>query len=148
MRVLCRHGHFAFYPRRAGEVARFVNYFGQELVRENDYFTFPFLKGAPRHSLIGQPFLGLPATVTYEGRAPWDVMRKNNVVYNFQLNLVVPKLSIVLPIDPPQTGYFFLAQSSLIQPGSRNALGQQILSYDGEYLQDTFQFRVSEFGYE
>lgn len=148
MRVLCRHGHFAFYPSKTSDIARFSNYFDEELVRDGDFYTFPLLKQAPRYSIAGKPYLTLPALKTYEGRAPWDVLRENGFVYHILSGLLVPKASITILINPPLAGFYFLAQSPLIQPGSRNTLGQQILSYDGEFFQDTVQLKVREFSYE
>lgn len=148
MRVLCRHGHIAFYPKRARDISRFSSFFKTTLVRDKDFYTFPLLKGAPRYSLSGKPYLSLPAIVTYEGRECWDVLRENGFVFHIASGLLVPKLAVAIPINPPQTGFYFAAQSPLIQPGSRNLSGRQILSYDGEYLDDTFQLRVRGFEYE
>ncbi len=145
--MLVRHGHFAFYPKHARDVSRFTNYFGDELVREGEYYTFENLKDAPRYSILGKPFLLTPAIKTFEGE-PWDVMRENSFVYDITTGLIVPKLAITLLINPPLTGYYFTAQTPLIQPGSRNAKGRQLLSYDAEYIQDTLQLRVMEFQYE
>lgn len=146
MRVLCRHGHFAFYPVDADEVGRFTTYFGIELEQDRDFYTFPKLAGAPGYSLRVLPYLGTPATATYAGE-PWEVMRENGFVYSLQTKLLVPKLSIVSVVDFPQTGYFFKV-NGFVQPGSRTILGRQVLGYDGEFVQSTFQLRISRLSYE
>ncbi len=148
MRVLVRHGHFAFYPKTPEDIARFCAFFDVVLEREEDFYTFPKLKDAPRYSLIGALWLTLPATATYEGRNAWEIMRENGFVYSIELAAIVPKLSITQAIDPPASRYYFIAESPLIQPGSRNALGQQVLSYDAEFDFGTKQLRVREIGYE
>ncbi len=147
MRVLCRHGHFAFYPKRPGDVARFMEFFEVDLVRDGDFYTFPLLQDAPKYSLAVKPYLGIPATTTFEGD-PWAVMRENGFVYHIASGLLVPKQAVFIPINPILTGYYFLAESPLIQPGSQNAAGQKILSYDAEYMQEVNQLRVTEFAYE
>jgi len=148
MRVVCRHGHFAFYPKNSTDVGRFTNYYDVELVRDGNFYTFPFLKDAPRYSLVLKPYLGLPATTTFEGRDASEVFRENGFVYNIELGIVVPKLSITTVISPPQAGYFFLGQSPLIQPGSRTITGQQVLSYDAEFIQEYFRLKVREYSDE
>jgi hypothetical protein len=147
MRVTCRSGHFAFYPRYAGEILRFQEYFDTTLSREEDYWTFPFLVGAPRYSIVGKSYLGLPAGVTYEGRNAWNVMAKNGFVYSIADKKLVSIASVTTQINPPQSGYYFLAETMLVQPGSVTALGKKVLSYDGEIGQDYFQLRLSEVTY-
>ncbi len=148
MRVVCRHGHFAFYPRKASDIYKFANSFDVELEREEDYFTFSGLVGAPKYSLAAKPYLNLlPATTTYEG-APWEVMRENDFVYNISLGLVVPKLTIIGIVELTQKGFFYVCNVPLLQPGVRTLLGRQILSYSGEFHEDQFYLRVVEFGYE
>lgn len=147
MRVLCRHGHFAFYPRRATDIALFANMFNYELEPEEDYYTFSGLAGADTYSLLGKIYLNLPAIATYEGR-PWEVMRENNFVYHLATGLIVPKLGVVGVIDINQVDLYFMSDAALIQPGLRTLLGQQVLSYSGEIFLDKLQMRISEFAYE
>jgi len=147
MRVLCRHGHFAFYPREVTDIARFSNKFDFDLEREEDYYTFSRLKDAPHYSLAAKPYINFPATKTFEGK-PWEVMRENNLVYNIALGLVVPKLTVLGLIELSQADFFFISDTALIQPGVRTLLGRQILSYSGEIYIDKFQMRVTEFDYE
>lgn len=147
MRVLCRHGHFAFYPRKASDVARFSNYFSVSLKRERDYFTFERLYGAEKYSLIGKPYINLPAVSTFEGE-PWEVMKKNNFVYHLGLKLLVPKVSVTSLTNLELVGYYFLAGGALIQPGVRTFSARQILSYSGEFAEEGYSLRVTEFDYE
>ena len=148
MRVICRHGHIAFYPRKASDVTRFCGYFGVELERVGEYYTFPALAALDRYSIVGNTFGNLPAVKTFEGESPWEIMKENGFVYHIDGEILIPKSLIAIKINPPLVGEFFIAESPLIQPGSRNAAGLQILSYDGEYLDGLFQLRVSEFSYE
>lgn len=148
MRILCRHGHFAFYPDNAKDVARFSNYFDQELERDGDFYTFAPLVGLKRYSLLGKLYGNLPALSTYEGRGPWEVMRENGFVYHLQTKLLVPKLTILNVLQPVMTDGYFLTTTPLIQPGSRNQIGQQILSYDAQYIEGSFQLKVLELSYE
>lgn len=148
MRIVCRHGHFAFYPRRAGDIHQFAQSFDQVLEREEDYFTFSALVGAKNYSLLGSPYHNLlPAIKTYEGK-PWDVMKENGFVYSVELTKVVPKLAIIGLVELTQKGYFYVCNVPLLQPGARTILGRQILSYSGEFYEDKFYLRIVEFGYE
>lgn len=146
MRVLCRHGHFAFYQAYSGEVAEFTNYFGLTLERDGEFYTFPLLAGAPDYSLAGKAYLGLAAVKTFEG-IPWEVLKENGFVYNIATGKIVPKLSIIAQTSPVLSGYYFISDSKLIQPGSRDKLGNQILSYDAEFVFEYQQLRVTEFSY-
>ncbi len=115
--------------------------------RERDYFTFAGLYGAKDYSLIGKPYLNLPALTTYAGN-PWDVMRENNYVYSIGLGILVPKASIVALVELPLVGFYFLAPGALVQPGSRNRLGNQLMSYSAEFVDEGLALRVLEFEYE
>jgi hypothetical protein len=147
MRLICRHGHYAFFPRTASDISRFSNFYGQELVREGEFYTFPFLKGIQDFSIAALPIKNLPALKTFEGK-PWEVMKENGLVYSLSLKVLVPKASITFLVNPPQTGFYFTSQTPLIQAGSRNALGLQLLSFDAEYQFDINKLRVREFSYE
>ncbi len=147
MRVICRHGHYAFYPRKTSDIYQFANSFDFDLVREEDYFTFAALKGAPRYSLAGSPYLDVPALETFEGN-PWDVMRENDFVYNVDSEILVPKASVMATVEISQKGLFYVTNVPLLQAGSRNVLGRQILSYSGEFQEDRFYLRLLEFSYE
>lgn len=150
MRVLCRSGFISFEPDGTADIARLMQFFSITLVRENDYYTFPALKGLPRHSIKGSTYVsGLPATATYEGRHPWEVLKANGFVYNLALSKIVPKATINIPVTLPlvDDGYF-LSQTPMFQPGSRNAVGQQILSYDAIYDEYLEELRLREYAYE
>jgi hypothetical protein len=118
-----------------------------ELVRSEEFYTFPLLTEAPKFSLKGLGYLGLEATVNYEGN-PWDIMRENGFVYNIGRESLSLKESILTLASPALSGYCFLSTTPLIQPGSRNEIGRQVLSYDGEFNVESFHLKLSEFGYE
>lgn len=147
MRVLCRHGHLAFFPKRPSEAARICQYYGIELVRSDEFYTFPLLAEAKSFSLAGLDYLGIPAIKTYAGY-PWEVMRENGFVYDVNKEALVPKASIVSIGGPELSGFCYVWDSAILQPGVRNALGNQILSYDGELNVENFHLKVSEFSYE
>lgn len=148
MRVVCRHGHFAFYPRDENDIARFAQYFKFPLVQDGDFYTFELLAGAPRYSLKLAPWLGLPAVKTYEGRGPWDVMRENGFVYDITSSLLVLKTSVLTLANLSQSTNYYLTPSALLQPGARVAGNIQILSYDGEFIGKYFQLKIRSFSYE
>ena len=147
MRLLCRHGHFAFFPRKSTDLARFASAFGVVLERDDDFYTFPELVNAPTYSLAGAPLLGMVATKTFAGK-PWEVFRENQAVYHLSSGLLIPKASVMVSVSLPQNGYYFLPSTPIIQPGSRLPNALQIVSYDGEFLQDSFKLKVSNYAYE
>ena len=148
MKVVCRHGHFAFYPSRIEDVARFSRYFDLQLFPENDYYTFEFLLNAPRTSLKTYSWLGLPASVNFEGRNPWEVMKQNNFVYHLEFKQIVLKNSILVTTELARSTFYYLTRTSLIQPGSRVSTGQQILSYEGDFDLDLKTLKVRSFSFE
>lgn len=147
MRVLCRHGHLAFYPRRASDVARYIRFFETEMERLEDFYTFPELVEAEHFSIAGRSYLGLVATVTFEGR-PWDVMRENGFVFDVTKRKLVRLASVSLTVELPLSDHYYIAPP-LVQPGSRDRSGRKILSYDGEYADGEFtRLYVRELEYE
>ncbi len=148
MRVLVRHGHFAFYPEKLNDLGRFSRYFGITLVRDGDFYTFSLLQDAPRYSLATKLFLNLPATTTYEGRAPWEVMRENGFVFDLLTQILVPKTSYVSIAPLPLSDDHWISPTPLFQPGLRDTSGRQILSYDGFFTMGTFDLKIIEVAYE
>ncbi len=120
MRVVVRHGHFAFYPRDREEVLKFRRRFGFMLFAEDDYFTFISLVNLPKYSLIGIPYglLGTPALITYAGSHPYEVMRANRFVYSMKTLTIVPVLTFApFAINLRQSGDFLISPRSFVQPG-------------------------------
>lgn len=148
MRIVCRHGHYAFYPYASAELARFCTKYDTELFPEEDYYTFEELLEAPRYSLAGLLWLDLPAVETFEGRHAWDVMRQNGFVLSLTTKLIVPKLSIVGAYDNPRSGYYWRAVTILPQAGYRDLSGQQILSYDAIHDVGLSETRILSVSYE
>lgn len=132
MKVVCRQGHFAFYPADKGEVIRFQRLFKLGLVAERDYFTFDGLEGLPRWSQAGRLFGTLPAVVTFEGEHAWEVMRENAFVYSLATGFLVPSSTVVQSVNLRQTLDSALAPKPLIQPGAVMTDGNILLGYRGE----------------
>ena len=132
MKVICRHGHFAFYPEYKKEVSRFKTLFKVPLYAEDDYFTFESLLDLPRWSQILVPYGDLVGLVNYEARYPWQVMKQNSFVYSLALETLVPRVSITQMVSLPQTEDCIVAPKTLIQPGSIMSSGNVLLGYQGE----------------
>lgn len=131
MRVLCRHGHYAFYPRDSAELARFSDWADIALVQERDYFTFDGLADLETFAIKGKPYGGfLPAIKTFCGE-PWEIMRENSFVWNLALEMLVPAASIVNVSKPVPTNWCWQSDVTLFQAGSFFS-GQKVLSFDGE----------------
>lgn len=147
MRILVRHGHFAFYPSNLSDIANFCRIFDVALERVDDYYTFPLLKSLKDWSLPLYPYGNLPAIVKYEGK-PWEVMKANNFVYSLSLKILVPKVSILGVFSPTQSGPYYTTNQAIVQPGIIATTGQRFMSYDGIFDFNTQKLRVREFQYE
>lgn len=140
MIIRCRSGFFLFEETVPGEVSTFASVFKVTLVPYKNFYTFEFLEDAEEYSLLGKPYLNLPALATFEGE-PWEVMEENGFVYSLSLGILVPKISIlsVIKIARTQTAYI---QDGIIQPGSLTPLGERISGYKA-----WFSFRTNSFQY-
>lgn len=120
--------------------------FDLELVRKNDFYTFPALLDAPTYGIKGGEFLGAAVTKTFEGE-PQDVMRENDLVYNFLTETVVPASSITQRIDVAQAQNYFLS-SGLILPGSLTDGGFRVRDYAAWYDFGSETFKYAEINFE
>lgn len=149
MRVVCRHGHFSFYPTRAGQLSSFCETYSITLVRVDDYYTFEPLSELPRYSILGRVYGNLPALSTFEADHAWKVMKQNRFVYNIELGLLVPVATVLGLVSIPLIRYFFTSQRALVQPGLINkANGQRIVSYDAEIMHPLQHLRIGSLEYE
>jgi hypothetical protein len=142
MKVSCQHGFFKFWEAKAGQISDFISTYGFDLISENDYFTFSFLSDAPKYSIAGGEYLGALATKTFEGE-PWEVMRENNLVYDFNLDKVVLIETIIQPVQLKTTDRYILADG-MILPGSLTDAGERVTDYAAFYLFDSVKFKYSE----
>jgi len=142
MKILCLHGYFKFEEQRAGEFSDFMSLFDFTIARNEDHFTFDELVGAPRYSIAGGTFLGCPTTETFEGE-PWEVMRENDIVFDFSLGKVVPIASIIQSVKIRQAGNFYEA-SGMILPGSVRDDGKRVTDYAAYFVFDRLGFKYSE----
>jgi hypothetical protein len=89
MRIVCENGFYKFFPHYVGDIRRFSNKYGVELVQCEDYFTFKILAELPNYSFAGHPYGGLIATVNYAGKRE-EVMAKNGFTYYQSTQLLAP----------------------------------------------------------
>lgn len=146
MKIKCLHGYFIFREEKAGEAGQFISLFGLTLEAKEDFFTFPKLAAAPEYSINGSTYLGAPATKTFSGR-PWEVMRENNLVYNFVTGEVVNISTVIQRFEISTAGTVF-ASSGLILPGSINQDGAKVRDFSAWWSRDTMRFRYSEVSYD
>lgn len=146
MRVLCRHGHYAFFPQIDEDIGRFSIVFDRPLFRVQDYFTFEGLKDFPDYSLASETFGGLPFTKTFEG-FPWEVMEQNLWVYHLSAKKLVLRETINAVVELPTTGKMVLAPSPLMQAGCLNPNGKRLVSYDGFFSTKSFRLLMVDATY-
>lgn len=145
MRIDCLHGYFKFYETAPGQVSKFMSLYDLELERSGDHFTFADLVDAPTHSITGGTFLGIPTLETLEGE-PWEIMRANDLVYNFVLGLVMPILTVIGIADLDQAGNSYIS-NGLLLPGSLVGT-DRVRDFSGFWLQDRANFKYSEVSFE
>ncbi len=142
MIIECLHGYYKFSETKPGQLSEFANLYGLELERNGDHFTFSDLVDAPNYSLTGGLFLGAPCIFTVEG-PPWEVMRKNKLVYDFQKGLVVPILAVTTVCDFVQAGFTFVS-NGMILGGSITEDGSRVTDYAAFFDQSKFKYSEVE----
>jgi hypothetical protein len=146
MRIECIHGYFRFYETAPGQISRFMSLFGLEIERSGDHFTFARLVDAPHYSLPGGLFLFAPTTEAFAGM-PWDVMRENDLVYDFHLDLVGPIFTSLRRAELEQAGNCYVS-TGMIAPGSIMDDGSRVTDYAAFYNEDRATFKYSEVGFD
>lgn len=146
MEIKCLHGFFKFTEHAEGEISQFASLFDLDLVLQDDYFTFDSLSEAPRYSIAGSTYLGAPATETFEGD-PWQVMKQNELVYDFLNDVVVPIATIIQSVTLDLIDYYYLS-NGLMLPGSVTDDGFRVTDYSAWYSFDEATFKYSEVEYE
>lgn len=142
MKVRCLHGFFIFEEIKAGEVSDFMRYSGLKISPSGPFFTFDFLKSAPRYSIGGAPYLGFTALENFEGE-PWEVFEANGIIYDFTLGVIKP-IESVTTIAPLKTAGRRFISNGLILPGSLTEEGERVKDYAAHYSLETLRWLYSE----
>jgi hypothetical protein len=142
MKIKCVHGYFFFEESAPGELSRFVSRFGLNLESSDDHVTFTKLVDAPSHSIKNAKYFEATAIKNFEGK-PWEVLRANGLVYNFQTDTIVTLSSIGEVVSLKQGSNYFLA-NGLILPGSLTDEGDRVTDYVAWYSFADASFRYSE----
>lgn len=142
MRIRCLHGYFIFSETEAGQFSKFISRFGQSIVSSGNHFTFEALADAPKYSIAGNTYLGALATVTYEGE-PWEVMRQNELVFDFTQGLVV-NINTITRRASILRGRDYYVTNGLVVPGSLTEDGERVKDYSAWYYQSSLSFKYSE----
>ncbi len=147
MIVKCLHGYFIIRESKPGDVSKFMSLFPDaDLVSKDDYFTFDLLSEAETYSLVGAPYLGIPAIVTYEG-TPWEVMRANGIIYDFTLG-IAKLISTVTNVTNVSRAANYYLSSGLIVPGSLKDDGTRVKDYSAWFSLDKLNYKYTELSYE
>lgn len=144
MKINCLHGYFIFHEESIGEVSDFISMYGLPLVFKDDHFTFEFLADAPEVAIKSGTYLNAIATKTFAGK-PWEIMRENQLVYDFDKDLLVPLNSITTRAPLYAAGKYFVSPG-LILPGSLTDKGARVTEYAAWFSKESMRFRYSEVG--
>lgn len=142
MLIRCVHGYFFFEESAVGQLSRLASLLSLSLAPNKDHFTFTDLLNAPDHSLKNSTYLGATAIKNFEGK-PWEVMKANGLVYNFQTGKVVTLTSITQRVVLNQSNNYFFS-NGLILPGSLTDGGKRVTDYSAWYSFADSSFRYSE----
>ena len=142
MRIRCLRGFFYMDEVAAGQVGRFMSYFGAEVVPWRGGFTFKPLADVPEYTVKGGAFLGAVATATFAGR-PEELFEANEMVYDFSKGLVVPLTSVTVKTNISKSGNIFVSNGLLI-PGSLTDDGTRVKDFTAWFSIDSATFRYSE----
>jgi hypothetical protein len=142
MKIKCQHGFFLFEERSPGDVSQFISLFGFDIVPYKEKFTFDFLSTAKDYSILGNTYLGALATKTFEGE-PYEIMAENDLIYDFNKNLVVNIFTVSQQIRLLKSGSLFISDGLLL-PGSFNETGKRVIDFSGWFSFDNFKFKYSE----
>lgn len=143
MKIRCIHGYFIIEEDSTGEVARFMSlYNGIEIVSKGQYFTFSPLLEAFELSIKGTSYVGATSTKTFSGK-PWEVMKANGLVYNFNTGKMVLLESITDRAMINRASDYFWTEGLLL-PGSLNEQGLRVLDYVAGYDFRGNKFKLAE----
>ncbi len=142
IKIKCLHGYFIFEELESGHLSKFASLFGLAISMSGNHYTFDFLVDAPKYSILGKPYLGVPATATYEGE-PWEVMKENNLIFDFTKGLVVPLLSVIRLAQVSQSNNYYVSPG-LILPGSIKEDGSRVRNYSAWYSFQAMKFKYAE----
>lgn len=146
IKINCINGYFQLRETSPGEINKFIQNYGFDLVLLKDYFTFSFLNNAPEFSIQGGEYLGVVCSKTYSGE-PWDIMKENNIIYDFidnkakLLNQVIKSVTIV------RSSLYYVI-NGLVMPGSLTDEGSLIRTYEAWYDFKTNRFKYGRIDFE
>lgn len=143
VRVKCDHGFYKFYPVSHDDLQRFTSLHNITLVKSRDFYTFPLLAELGTFSIRGLAYGGAVAIFSFQGE-PWEVMRKNNLVYDMETKLILPKSSVIKIVKVLEAGNYYFSDSNIIQAGSITTGAQRVLSFDGVMDMQGLALRMRE----
>lgn len=141
MKIKCLHGFYLIEETRPGQVADFMNIFACELLPFRNFFTFSALASAPNYALVGGTYLEAPVIQTFEGE-PWEIMKANDLVYDFQADAVRPLAGTTQRISLFKGPGSFVS-SGLILPGSVTEDGKRVTDYSAHLSFDSLKFKYT-----
>ncbi|MDR0676642.1 MAG: hypothetical protein LBF97_06350 [Elusimicrobiota bacterium] len=84
MKIICENSFYKFYPNSTNELD-FLKYNFDNIVLQNNYWTFEFLANLKHFSIRNFKYANLVSTKTYSGRVE-KVLLENKFVYDIADN--------------------------------------------------------------
>jgi hypothetical protein len=134
-----------FWESKAGDIARLQEVLKLKVVSVGEHYTLERLAKVPPLTIKGRPLLDVTASHTICAE-PWVIFEKNQVVFDFRTNKLVPIDSIDIRTRI-ETGLFWYISGGLILPGSTTDGGQRVKDYSAWFNFGRFSFRYSEVGF-
>ncbi len=131
MRISCEHGYYSFWPDREEDLFLLVNYLNIELVKKNDYYTYPLLADLGDHVFKPNLYGKFPSDKNFAGN-PKEIMKALGLVYNLATGTLVKKEAITLSGTLTPMARNWLSERSMIQSGTIIGTGR-IVSFEGVF---------------
>lgn len=106
MKIICEFGYYKFYPETPNDLVVFSDTYGVDLVKVEDFYTYPKLASLPDYSIKGQLFGGIEAIVNYAGK-PWQVFQQNKLNYDPESDRITLN-DITGVVGETQTNYLWI----------------------------------------
>lgn len=130
MRVYCKNGYYKFYPQDIGALKFFIEATGFNLKAEKDYYTFDTLANLNNYIFAGWP-LGLSIAIKNYAGDKSELLKVNQVTYNYTIDQIVPIVSIIGKLRIDEGAY--MSTPELPQVGKFTGLLNRVTGFSGFY---------------
>ena len=144
MKVDCENGFYKFFTDNVGELRIWEDYNGIKLTRCGDFFTFEALAAMPNYSFTGAKLGEESLIVNYAGDKA-QVLKLNNLVYDYTTNKIVNKLKVLTGVYVDND--LFINTPILPQAGGKNGF-KTLTGFSGFWNANYNMYKIESLKYE